>query len=239
MPSSSSGSYSSNDSSSSSSSSASVSSAEPSEFDPLTAPLDQLIDTVIDYDPPSLGWEHVRTFLRTHSIEETKSAIETKGEFDTTALHVACRNNPPGDVIDVMIMAAPDMIYWADSFGWLPLHYACANGADVEVVKMLVDVYADSRLVTDKRGRTPLHFALGNVENPPTAELVRLLAGEKKESVRWPDENQMLPLHYACAYGAPVEVVSVLIECWEGGMGMKDSKGRNALHFAMVSVDSM
>lgn len=62
---------------------------------------------------------------------------------------------------------------------------------------MLVDAYPDSRLVTDKRGRTPLHFALGNVEIPPTEELVRLLAGKKKESVRWPDENKMLPLHYA------------------------------------------
>ena len=36
-------------------------------------------------------------------------------------------------------MAAPDMIFWADSFGWLPLHYACANGASLEVVKVLLD----------------------------------------------------------------------------------------------------
>ena len=126
----SSGSSSSNSASSSSvsSSHASVSSAASSrEFDPLTAPLDALIDAVVDFDPPSLGWEHVRTFLRSHSIEETKGAIEARGEFDTTALHVACRNDPPADVVDVMIMAAPDMIYWADSFGWLPLHYACAS----------------------------------------------------------------------------------------------------------------
>jgi hypothetical protein len=193
------------ESSSSASSSSSQEEEEPyieeeeEEFDPLTAPLDTLIDTVIDYDPPSLGWEHVRTYLRSHSIDETKSAIETKGEFSTTALHVACRQNPPPDIIDVMIMAAPDMIYWADSFGWLPLHYACANGADIEVVRMLVNAYDDSRLITDKRGRTPLHFALGNVECPPSGDLVRLLAGKRKESVRWPDENQMLPLHYACA----------------------------------------
>ena len=127
------------------------------------------------------------------------------------------------------------MIYWADSFGWLPLHYACANGAELEVIQMLVEAYPDSRVVTDKRGRTPLHFALGNVEHPPTVELVKVLAGKRRESVRWPDENQMLPLHYACAYGAPVEVCGVLIEFWEEGMGSVDSKGRNALHFAMVS----
>jgi ankyrin repeat protein len=226
---------SSDSSSSSSSSSQQEYHSEASEYDPELLPLDTLIDTVVDYDPPSLGWEHVRIHLRSHSIEETKSSIERKGEFDTTALHVACRNDPPSDVLDVMIMAAPDMIYWADSFGWLPLHYACANGADIEIVRMLVDAYPDSRLVTDKRGRTPLHFALGNVECPPTAELVRLLVGKRKECVRWPDENQMLPLHYACAYGAPVEVCSVLIECWEEGLGKMDMKGRNALHFAMVS----
>lgn len=205
------------------------------EVDPLTTPLDELIDLVVDYDAPSLGWDNVRAYFRCHSMEETKAAIETKGEFDTTALHAACRNDPPADVVDVMIMAAPDMIYWADSFGWLPLHYACANGADLEVVRILVEAYPDSRLVTDKRGRTPLHFALGNVEMPPTVQLVRLLAGKRKESVRWPDENQMLPLHYACAYGAPVEVCAVLIECWEDGMTKKDAKGRNAFHFAMVS----
>ncbi|KAL3789281.1 hypothetical protein HJC23_000347 [Cyclotella cryptica] len=199
------------------------------ELDPLTTPLDELIDLVNDYDAPR--WDG------TTSAPSFAAAIETKGEFDTTSLHVACRNNPPTDVVDVMIMAAPDMIYWADSFGWLPLHYACANGADLEVVRLLVDAYPDSRLVTDKRGRTPLHFALGNVETPATVQLVRLLAGKRKESVRWPDENQMLPLHYACAYGAPVEVCVVLIECWEEGMGKKDAKGRNALHFAMGNAD--
>ena len=47
--------------------------------------------------------------------------MEIKGEFDTTALHVACRNRPPVDVVDIMLMAAPDMIFWADSFGWLPV----------------------------------------------------------------------------------------------------------------------
>lgn len=48
-------------------------------------------------------------------------------------------------------------------------------------------------------------------------------------------------LHFVCvnsAYGAPVEVVAVLIECWEEGMAVKDSQGRNALHFAMVSSSS-
>lgn len=210
---------------------------EDQDYDPLAETLDNLIDAVVDYEHPSEGWEIVRQWLRNHGIDETKASVEIKGEFDTTALHVACRNMPPVDVVDIMLMAAPDMIFWADSFGWLPLHYACANGADISVVKLLLGSYPDSTLTTDKRGRTPLHFALGNVEVPPTAALVKLLAGKNGESAKWPDENVMLPIHYACAYGATVEVLEVLIGAWEDSMTKTDSKGRTPLHFAMGNAD--
>mmetsp|Transcript_27045 Transcript_27045/g.64978 ORF Transcript_27045/g.64978 Transcript_27045/m.64978 type:complete len:847 (+) Transcript_27045:58-2598(+) len=211
--------------------------SDSSSFDPLSFALDALIDSVVDYEDPNECWDHVRTWLQEHSVEETKGAVELKGEFDTTALHVACRNRPPADVVDIMLMASPDMIFWADSFGWLPLHYACANGADIEVADILLDAYPDSKLTTDKRGRTPLHFALGNVENPPTPSLVKLLAGKSGESVKWPDENAMLPIHYACAYGATVEVLAVLIHAWEDSMERMDAKGRTPLHFAMGNAD--
>eukprot|EP00578_Thalassiosira_sp_NH16_P023365 CAMPEP_0181096198 /NCGR_PEP_ID=MMETSP1071-20121207/10906_1 /TAXON_ID=35127 /ORGANISM="Thalassiosira sp., Strain NH16" /LENGTH=846 /DNA_ID=CAMNT_0023178593 /DNA_START=103 /DNA_END=2643 /DNA_ORIENTATION=+ len=211
--------------------------SDSSSFDPLSFALDALIDSVVDYEDPNECWDHVRTWLQEHSVEETKGAVELKGEFDTTALHVACRNRPPADVVDIMLMASPEMIFWADSFGWLPLHYACANGADIEVADILLDAYPDSKLTTDKRGRTPLHFALGNVENPPTPSLVKLLAGKSGESVKWPDENAMLPIHYACAYGATVEVLAVLIHAWEDSMERMDAKGRTPLHFAMGNAD--
>ena len=94
---------------------------EDSEYDDEDDALDALIDSVVDYEDPKECWDLVRTWLSDHSLEETKSAVELKGEFDTTALHVACRNKPPVDVVDIMLMAAPDMIFWADSFGWLPV----------------------------------------------------------------------------------------------------------------------
>lgn len=94
---------------------------EDSEYDDDEDALDALIDSVVDYEDPKECWDLVRTWLSDHSLDETKSAVELKGEFDTTALHVACRNKPPVDVVDIMLMAAPDMIFWADSFGWLPV----------------------------------------------------------------------------------------------------------------------
>lgn len=93
------------------------------EYDPMADALDALIDSVVDYEDPNECWDYVRQWLREHSIEETKEAVELRGEFDTTALHVACRNRPPVDVVDIMLMSAPDMIFWADSFGWLPVSY--------------------------------------------------------------------------------------------------------------------
>ena len=119
----------------------------------------------------------------------------------------------------------------------IQLHYACANGTDIEVIKLLLNAYPDSKLTTDKRGRTPLHFALGNIEHPPTPALVKLLAGETGESAKWPDENQMLPIHYACAYGATEQSLRVLIHAWEDSMQKTDSKGRTPLHFAMGNAD--
>ena len=78
------------------------------DYDPLSDALDALIDSVVDYEDPNECWDYVRQWLQEHSMEETKEAVELKGEFDTTALHVACRNKPPVDVVEVMLMAAPD-----------------------------------------------------------------------------------------------------------------------------------
>jgi hypothetical protein len=94
-------------------------------YDPIADALDALIDSVADYDDPAELWDHVRQWLRTRDLAETRAAVEYKGEFDTTALHVACRNHPPVDVVEVMLRAAPDMIFWADSFGWLPVRFRC------------------------------------------------------------------------------------------------------------------
>ena len=117
-----------NESISSSSSSSDSSGDGEQSHDPTADALDVLIDTVADYDDPAELWDHVRQWLRARDAGETKVAVECRGEFDTTALHVACRNHPPADVVEAMLRAAPDMIFWADSFGWLPVSCRCPRG---------------------------------------------------------------------------------------------------------------
>ena len=51
------------------------------------------------------------------------------------------------------------------------------------------------------------------------------------------DENGSYPIHYACAYGARVEVVKVLLDAWEASIYEIDGKGSTALHFVMGNAD--
>jgi hypothetical protein len=75
------------------------------------------------------SWQPVREWLGTRTAEEVRAACEHRGESGLTALHFACRNVPPIDVIDVFLSIAADTVQWPDSFGWLPIHYAAAAGA--------------------------------------------------------------------------------------------------------------
>lgn len=125
-----------------------------------------------------LSWEPVRDWLRNHSAEEVRAAAEQLGDSAMTALHLACRNKPPKDVIDVLLAIAVDTAAWPDSFGWLPIHYACACGADTDVIKSLGEAFPVSKTTVDRRGRTPLHFALGNssLDNPVLPVVIMLLS---------------------------------------------------------------
>uniref|UniRef100_A0A7S4J4N8 Ion transport domain-containing protein n=1 Tax=Odontella aurita TaxID=265563 RepID=A0A7S4J4N8_9STRA len=200
-------------------------------------------------DPNSKSWEDVRSWLLESSRSSSspddddddalqRRAAEQLGEFDTTPLHLACRNRPPVDVLEMLLNAAPDTVRWVDSFGWLPLHYACANGASDDVLRLLTEAYPEGTTSVDRRGRTPLHFALGNtVGRPATSDTVRLLGGADGAG-RSSDENGMLPLHYACAYGASEEALAVLTDDDRvSTIVASDKRGRTPLHFALGNCD--
>lgn len=135
-----------------------------------------------------LSWQPVREWLAAHDAETVRAAAEQRGESGLTALHFACRNGCPLDVVDVFLSIAADTVQWPDSFGWLPIHYACASGSDSAVIHALAEHYAESKTTTDRRGRTPLHFALG--DKPASADVIVLLSNSG--AAAYPDEIGML-----------------------------------------------
>mmetsp|Transcript_48503 Transcript_48503/g.58525 ORF Transcript_48503/g.58525 Transcript_48503/m.58525 type:complete len:819 (-) Transcript_48503:67-2523(-) len=194
-----------------------------------------LCDTAEEGDEES--WEAVREWIRAHSRDQEMllAGAQRQGEFSTTPLHYVCRNCPPVDVVQALLHIAPHTVEWTDSFSWLPLHYACANGASEEVLRMLAEAYPLSKTANDRRGRTPLHFALGNVQRPISAASVYVLSSTGAAACH--DENGMLPLHYACAYGTSEEALKVLTDASPGSVKDTDNKGRTPLHFALGNAD--
>jgi len=177
------------------------------------------------------SWGDVRQWLREHTTSEAREAAMMTGDDNATSLYLACRKCAPVDIVEVLIGIAPQTARMANNLGWLPMHIACHFGASLEVLRILAEAYPESMKSMDKRGRTPLHFALGNVERPVTPAAVLLLLSSN--AGKYPDMGGMLPLHYACAYGASEAVLNVLLEGNHETITARDNKGRTPLHYAM------
>jgi len=195
------------------------------------------------------SWEHVRDWLRNHNEEEIRRAVEIRDDQNRTALHLACRNRPPIDIIIAMVSMDDNdnsssndptntVIALQDSFGWLPLHNASAHLAHQDVIKLLTDKYPQGKKTIDNRGRTPLHLVSGNgariSKMSATHAVVAILSSSGAASC--PDFNGMLPLHYACAYGASEEALYVLTASHQEGIRARDRNGRTPLHFALSNA---
>mmetsp|Transcript_6150 Transcript_6150/g.10426 ORF Transcript_6150/g.10426 Transcript_6150/m.10426 type:complete len:853 (-) Transcript_6150:113-2671(-) len=195
--------------------------------------LQHLCDAASNNDDRS--WERIRIWLHQHSARDAQWAAERRGDYDTTPLHLVCRNGPPLDIVQMLIAAGPVTVSMSDTFGWLPLHYACANQASQEVLKLLTEQYPESKTCVDKRMRTPLHFALAHTDRPANVTTVILLS--ETGAALYADENGMLPLHYACAYGVGEDVLRVLTDNHIQTIIATDKRGRTPIHFAMGNAD--
>ncbi len=135
------------------------------------------------------SWDPVRDWMRAHTGEEVRAAAEQRDDSSKTALHYACQNCPPEDVVEVFLSIALEIVQWPDSFGWLPIHYACAYGAGTQVIKSLAQAFPESKTTVDRKGRTPLHFALGTANSNSPAVVVLL---SSSGAASYADDNGML-----------------------------------------------
>jgi hypothetical protein len=183
-------------------------------------------------------WDQVRRWLWAHeSQEERAAAAYIRGQADVTPLHLMCKlNNPPTEIISDIVEAAPEVVSWVDSHGWLPLHHACANGASTAVLQILTAAYPESKTTQDNQNRTPLHFYVTrNADNPIImATNVELLSDTGASALS--DRGGMLPMHYACAYGSNPTVLKVLANSYPESLLAKENKGRTPMHLAMVNA---
>ena len=143
-----------------------------------------------------------------------------------TALHLACRRDPPFETILALLAMHTPLVWMKSSDGSLPLHVACHCGCDVSVIEILIqtmestprnkdycstnrshhDVTEDESVVNDhddpllprdNRGRTPLHLACAS----------------SRDSIRCPDCIRLLLLRSNDPRG------TVLSKDWLGNSG--------------------
>ncbi|KAL3909132.1 MAG: hypothetical protein SGILL_008210 [Bacillariaceae sp.] len=182
-------------------------------------------------------WDQVRRWLRRHeSQEERSSAIYMRGQGDSTPLHLICKiNNPPTDIVNEIVEAAPEVVGWVDNHGWLPLHHACANGVSTDVLQILTQAFPESKTVQDTNSRTPLHFYVTRNSDNPMAMATNVAILCDTGAAEIPDHQGMLPMHYACAYGTNPAVLKVLGDAFPDSVNARDNKGRTPLLLAMVN----
>jgi len=183
-------------------------------------------------------WDAVRKWMWANPLpEQRQAAAYMRGAADATPLHLMCKlHHPPVDVIAAVVEAAPEIVAWTDSHGWLPLHHACANGANPEVMKVLIDAYPQGKLAQDNQQRTPLHFYATRNSDNPTAMTENALLLTDSGAAELTDKGGMLPMHYACAYGTDTVVLDVLAEAYPESLTARESKGRTPMHLAMVNA---
>jgi ankyrin repeat protein len=183
-------------------------------------------------------WDQVRRWLWAHeSQEERAAAAYIRGQADVTPLHLMCKlNNPPTDIISDIVGAAPEVVSWVDSHGWLPLHHACANGASPDVLQILTTAFPESKITQDNQNRTPLHFYATRNSDNPAAMAINVGLLSDTGAAELPDRGGMLPMHYACAYGTSPAVLKVLVQSYPESLLAKENKGRTPMHLAMVNA---
>ena len=77
---------------------------------------------------------------------------------------------------------------------------------------------------------TPLHL-LCQIKSVPL-DIIEVVIESAPEAVSWEDSNGWLPLHYACAKGASIQVLKALLKVYPEGQLVRDQRSRTPLHFA-------
>ena len=200
------------------------------------------------------AWSMIRRWFRKHpDMEDRRKATSYMDQYSMTPLHLCCKSaGTPYDIIEHLVHANPKTVREQEHQGLLPLHYASAYGLSLEVMTLLCNEYPEGKLIQDRKGRTALHFTFfrrdqedntsdefedsiddEELTNDTITQLADLLGNTGAGSI--PDDQGLLPMHYACAYGFPA-VLKVLYDHDNTCIHVQDKNGRFPAHFAMSNA---
>ncbi|KAG2823230.1 hypothetical protein PC116_g6341 [Phytophthora cactorum] len=145
------------------------------------------------FDAAEVGnWHLIATLLRDNVVD-----VNGVGINQTSALHLAARNNHPNAVKELLARGADPSARTGDSY--TALHIAVQAG-NVECVKELLDAGADPN-VTDYQGNAAIHMAAESGDIP----IAKLLVA-RGARIDAPNASGSLPVHLS-PIGHPIRVL--------------------------------
>ncbi|GFZ06599.1 ankyrin repeat family protein [Actinidia rufa] len=151
------------------------------------------------------------------------------GPGGLTALHAAVAQRHL-DIMEVLLVAKPELIRETDHHGRTPLYYAASSG-DHRTVRRLLEYDFSMAYMSDRDGQSPLHVAAHNGHTNVIEEIIQLC----------PDSGELLDLKgrnalHIAILSEKVNVVKYMLEIaeLEGLINQADSDGNTPYHLAAM-----
>ena len=114
------------------------------------------------------------------------------------------------------------------------LHIACCHDPPADIIKLLLEANPDATMCrSHPYGELPLHFATGY--NTASVDVIQLLVQVCPSSVSAQNTLGVSPLHQACIFHAPYEVIAILAAAHPEALYIQDANGRTPWDIAKVT----
>lgn len=151
-------------------------------------------------------WGDIRTQLKTNRGHDNiqKNYYDVNSKQQVTALHLACRQGAPIDIIQEILKHSPMLSKKSTEVGRdLPLHFAVASNRLNTVEALIKD------------------WSLSNVSSA------------MRSSQRGEFGNQVTPLHVAIIHQVDFEIIELLIKSFPSIRNLRDGRGDTAFRLAI------
>jgi serine/threonine protein kinase len=150
------------------------------------------------------------TFIEGDLPPSLISKTDTEETTKAKRLGIVLSSHLNFDAVLLLVKASPSSATATDSLAELPIHVALSLRAPLEVIEALLEAYPQSARIPDYERRLPLRLAL---ERKLSAEHVSALLRAYPQALFEPHPvDHHLPLHFALDNGAPLSVVSTMID---------------------------
>ena len=149
-------------------------------------------------------------------IDSDRSILRSTNRYGSLPIHFACSNpHVTLRIIQLLLNGWPESISQPNPNGDLPIHCLCENKniedtVSVQILTFLLEAYPESVQRQNLYGGLPIHVAAGT---GMSSKFLKILVNEYSQSVRIPDANDYLPIHWACSSdNCRLDTVEYLLE---------------------------